>query len=286
MKVAIVGANGQLGSDLVDELAAGGWQVCEWNLERVDVTRSETVREAFAADRPEVVINTAAMHQVEQCEADPARSFAVNASGVRDLALEARKNGAWLVHISTDYVFDGAKGAPYVESDLPRPLNVYGVSKLAGEHFVATLQPDHYIVRTSGLYGHHPCLAKGGLNFVELMRKLSRERPEVRVVDSEVLTPTSTREVARQLRMMLERRPAPGLYHVTAEGSCSWYAFATEIFRQTGATARLSVAAPGEFPAKVPRPTYSVLENQALKRAGVNVMRPWAEALTEYLQHG
>ncbi|HNX98355.1 MAG TPA: dTDP-4-dehydrorhamnose reductase, partial [Candidatus Aminicenantes bacterium] len=259
MKVAIVGANGQLGSDLVDELAAGGWQVCEWNLERVDVTRGETVREAFAADRPEVVINTAAMHQVEQCEADPARSFAVNASGVRDLALEARRNGAWLVHISTDYVFDGAKGAPYVESDLPRPLNVYGVSKLAGEHFVSTLQPDHYIVRTSGLYGHHPCLAKGGLNFVELMRKLSLERPEIRVVDSEVLTPTSTREVARQLRVMLERRPAPGLYHVTAEGSCSWHAFAAEIFRQIGATAKLSVAAPGEFPAKVPRPTYSVL---------------------------
>ncbi len=284
MKAAIVGASGQLGSDLVTELAASGWQVCEWNLDRVDVTRPETVGEAFAADAPQVVINTAAMHQVEQCEADPAQAFAVNAIGTRHLALEAARLGTLLVHISTDYVFDGEKQAPYLETDCPRPLNVYGVSKLAGEHFVSTLCPDHYVVRVSGLYGHHPCLAKGGLNFVELMRKLGRERPEVRVVDSEILTPTSTREVARQLLVMLEKRPPSGLYHATAEGSCSWHAFAAEIFRHTGATAKLSVAAPGEFPAKVPRPTYSVLENSSLKRAGLNVMRPWADALAEYLQ--
>jgi dTDP-4-dehydrorhamnose reductase len=284
MKAAVVGANGQLGSDVVRELAAAGWQVAEWNLDRVDVTRAETLQAAFQADRPEVVISTAAMHQVEQCEADPGQSFAVNATGARNAALEAARNGALFVHISTDYVFDGAKGAPYVETDCPRPLNVYGVSKLAGELLVATVAPDHYVLRVSGLYGQNPCLAKGGLNFVELIKKLARERPEVRVVDSEILTPTATVEVARQLRVLLEKRPPAGVYHATAEGQCSWHAFAAEIFRLTGATAKLVVAGPNEFPAKVPRPTYSVLENAALKKAGLNVMRPWAEALASYLQ--
>ncbi len=159
------------------------------------------------------IVNTAAMHQVEKCEADPARAFAVNALGVRHLALAARALGARLVHVSTDYVFDGAKTAPYLESDCPLPLNAYGNSKLAGELFVRSLAEKHYVIRVSGLYGKNPCLEKGGLNFVDLMLKLARERKEVRVVDDEVLTPTATVDVARQILHMLERgrrrRPLP-----------------------------------------------------------------------------
>lgn len=187
-----------------------------------------------------------------------------------------------VIHISTDYVFDGKKGEPYVEGDAPLPLNVYGTAKLAGEHFVRSLNPKHFILRTSALYGRHPCRGKGGLNFVELMLKLGRERGKVRVVASEVVTPTSTAELAKQI-VLLSRSDAHGLYHATAEGSCSWYEFAKEIFEATNTTVQLGVAGPDEFPAKVPRPAYSVLENRALKTQGLNVFKTWREGVRDYL---
>ena len=232
---------------------------------------------------PDVVVNTSAMHHVERCEQDPERAFAVNVLGPRNLAQVARDLGTVIVHISTDYVFDGKKGKPYVEEDAPLPLNVYGNTKLAGEHFVRSVNPKHFVLRTSALYGSRCCRGKGGLNFVELMLKLARERGMVRVVDSEVVTPTSTVEVAKQI-LVLSRSDVYGLYHATAEGRCSWYEFAKEIFEITKTEARLEIADASEFPAKVPRPTYSVLENSALKAAHSNVFRPWREGLRDYLE--
>jgi dTDP-4-dehydrorhamnose reductase len=227
-------------------------------------------------------VNTAAFHKVEQCEVDPAQAFAVNASGARNLAMTAAHLGAVLIHVSTDYVFDGAKQTPYVETDLPRPLNIYGNSKLAGEHFVCTTSPRHFVLRTSALYGKNPCRAKGGLNFVELMRKLARDGKEIKVVNSEFVTPTSTADLARQI-VKLSRCDVFGLYHATAEGSCTWYEFAREIFSMTGTEARLKVADPADFPTKVRRPKYSVLENTGLKSIKMNVFRPWQEGLKDYL---
>ena len=189
---------------------------------------------------------------------------------------------ATLVHVSTDYVFDGAKHSPYEETDAPRPLNVYGNTKLSGEHFVRGACNKHFVLRTSAIYGKSPCRAKGGLNFVELMLKLARERGKVRVVDSEFVSPTRTTEIAQQV-VALSRSDSYGLYHATAEGSCSWHAFAKEIFRLTNTAVTLEVAGPNEFPAKVPRPTYSVLENAALKSRGLNVFEPWQEGLRGYL---
>ena len=289
MKIAVIGADGQLGSDIVAAGQAGGHEVIALTLPQMDIADGEQVQRVLAGIGAGAIINTAAMHQVEKCESDPGRAFAVNALGVRHLALAARASGARLVHVSTDYVFDGAKMAPYLESDCPLPLNAYGNSKLAGELFVRSLAGKHYVIRVSGLYGKNPCLEKaGGLNFVDLMLKLSRERKEVRVVDDEVLTPTSTVEVARQLMRMLEAGAPDGLYHATAEGSCSWYEFAREIFRVSRSTVILRKADPGEFPAKVPRPKYSVLENGNLKKLGLNGMAFWKDALAEYLRgkHG
>jgi dTDP-4-dehydrorhamnose reductase len=288
MKIAVIGADGQLGSDIVDACRADGLQVVPLTIRQVDITDEGQVQSALAGAGADVVVNTAAMHQVEKCEADPARAFAVNALGVRRLALAANEGNARLVHVSTDYVFDGAKLAPYLESDCPLPLNAYGNSKLAGELFVRSLAAKHYVIRVSGLYGKNPCLEKGGLNFVDLMLKLGRERKEVRVVDDEVLTPTSTREVARQLLHMLKAGAPDGLYHLTAEGACSWHEFAAEIFRLGCSPVQLNKAAPGEFPAKVPRPKYSVLENANLKEAGLNRMAHWRDALAEYMRekHG
>ena len=162
------------------------------------------------------------------------------------------------------------------------PLNTYGITKLAGENYTAATCPKHFVLRVSAIYGLRPCRAKGGLNFVELMLKLSRERDKLRVVDDEFVTPTPTVQIARQL-VALSRSKDYGLYHGTAEGSCSWYEFAHEIFRATGTTVHLEKADPGEFPAKVQRPKYSVLENRALKAAGLNVFADWRQGLTDYL---
>ena len=193
-----------------------------------------------------------------------------------------RKADATVAFVSTDYVFDGKKSSPYVETDVASPLNAYGITKLAGEHYTTASCRKHFILRVSAIYGLQPCRAKGGLNFVELMLKLSRERDKLRVVDDEFVTPTPTVQIAEQL-VALSRSSAYGLYHGTAEGSCSWYEFAHEIFRVTGTRVRLEKAAPGEFPAKVQRPKYSVLENRALKAAHMNVFTDWRKGLADYL---
>jgi dTDP-4-dehydrorhamnose reductase len=282
MKVAVFGANGQLGQDVASAFAAEGNTVAKLTHEQVEVASAESVRTALESARPDLVINTAAFHHVEKCEADPERAFAVNGAGARNVAQAAAALDVPLIHISTDYVFDGAKHAPYTEEDQPRPLNVYGNTKLSGEHFVRSIHPRHFVVRVSAIYGENPCRAKGGLNFVELMLKLAGEREELRVVDDEFVTPTPTVQIARQL-LELSRSRHYGLYHATAEGSCSWFEFAAAIFAKTGTRVRLERARPGEFPAKVPRPKYSVLENQALKSRSLNVFTTWQEGLENYL---
>ncbi|HET9838422.1 MAG TPA: dTDP-4-dehydrorhamnose reductase [Candidatus Angelobacter sp.] len=284
MKVAVLGANGQLGHDVASVFAAEGSTVTSLTHEQVEVSSLESVQAALASVLPDLVINTAAFHHVEKCEADPARAFAVNAAGARNVAQVTERLHLPLIHISTDYVFDGAKRSPYTEEDQPLPLNVYGNSKFSGEHFVRSINPRHFVVRVSAIYGENPCRAKGGLNFVDLMLKLSQERDELRVVDDEFVTPTPTLQVAQQL-LELGRSQEYGLYHATAEGQCSWYEFAAAIFQMTGTRVRLERARPGEFPAKVPRPKYSVLENQALKRRSLNVFTAWEEGLSHYLAH-
>lgn len=282
MKIAVIGANGQLGMDLVEAFTSKGDSVQPLTHTDIEISDLDSVSRVLEGIRPEVVVNTAAMHHVENCERDPAKAFLVNGIGARNLAMASRNLGSLLMHVSTDYVFDGEKGQPYVEDDNPRPLNAYGITKLAGEHFVRNATERHFVVRSSGLYGTSLCRAKGGLNFVELMLKLAKDRGEVRVVDSEIVTPTSTVELAQQI-VRLSRSDSYGLYHATAEGSCSWYEFAREIFEATNTPCRLQVAGPNEFPAKVPRPKYSVLENQALKSRKLNIFRPWQEGLHAYL---
>lgn len=282
MRIAVIGANGQLGAELVRAFAGNGDEVRALNHADIEIANIDSVRSTLTELRPEVIINTAAMHHVERCEQDPQMAFGVNALGPMNLARVAREIGSLLMHISTDYVFDGQKGNPYVEEDVPRPLNAYGITKLAGEHFVRCGTERHFVIRTSGLYGKYPCRAKGGLNFVELMLKLARERDEVRVVDSEVVSPTSVEQLARQV-LVLSRSDCYGLYHATAEGHCSWYEFAREIFDLTGTKVSLKIATPNEFAAKVLRPSYSVLENRALKTQGVNRFEPWQKGLREYL---
>lgn len=282
MRIAVIGANGQLGSDLVAAFSGNGDAVRGLTHSDIEISDLPSVSRALEDIHPEVIVNTAAMHHVENCESEPDKAFAVNALGPRNLAIVARNLDAVLMHVSTDYVFDGSKGSPYEEEDNPLPLSAYGITKLAGEHFVRATTARHFVIRTSGLYGRSPCRAKGGLNFIELMLKLAKERGEVRVVDSETVTPTSTAELAQQM-VQLSHSNYYGLYHATAEGSCSWHEFAREIFAITDTPVRLKVAAPDEFPAKVARPKYSVLENRAPKSRGLNSFKPWQDALHKYL---
>lgn len=282
MKVAVIGANGQLGSDICQTFQSRGHEVIALNHDTFEVSNTDVVSQVLRNISPDLVVNTAAMHNVEACEENPALSFAVNAIGPKNLALASNEMGFVLVHISTDYVFDGTKQSPYVETDTPSPLNVYGNTKLSGELFVRSIARKYFVLRVSGLYGMNPCRAKGGRNFVTLMLDLAKKRDEVHVVDDEVLTPTFTQDVARQI-LHLSQVTDYGLYHVAAQGGCSWYGFARKIFALTNSSVRLAKAAPGEFPTKVPRPKYSVLENRALQSVGLDIMPHWSSSLERFL---
>jgi dTDP-4-dehydrorhamnose reductase len=283
MRAAVIGANGQLGCDVCSAFSDSGCEVIPFNHNIVDIVDFDSIEKNLAQAKIQLVVNTAAMHNVDVCEREPAKAFAVNGIGARNLAVLSNELDFVLFHISTDYVFDGTKHTPYIETDCPKPLNVYGNTKLAGEYFIQTLATKYFILRVSGLYGTNPCRAKGGSNFVNLMLKLAKERDEVRVVDDEVLTPTFTEDIAKQMVSLREMK-SYGLYHATAQGSCSWYEFAAKIFELSGVKVKLSVANPGDFPMKVPRPKYSVLENAGLKSLNLDIMPNWEDGLRRYLK--
>lgn len=282
MKIVVIGANGQLGTDVVEEFSRNGDEVLGLSRNQVDICCLTAVRSVLEAAKPRVIVNTAAMHHVENCEREPLLAYSVNAIGARNLAQVAHEIKAVLVHVSTDYVFDGYKMQPYIESDSALPLNVYGNTKLAGETFIRSTTPEYFILRTSALFGMHPCRAKGGRNFVELMLKLAAERDEVRVVNDEFVSPTFTKDLAKQI-VLLSQSNQFGLYHATAEGSCSWYEFARAIFDSTKTQTNLQIALSTEFPTKVPRPRYSVLENCELKKRNLNFFSHWHSGLQSYL---
>ena len=286
MKVLVIGAAGQLGKDVCRVFS--DVEVIESDLSdaavHVDLCEPADVRSLVVDNvHPDVVINTAAAHNVPDCEKKPALAFAVNASAVRDLAKACREARARLVHISTDYVFGNGARRPYVENDLPAPLSVYGASKIAGEYLAAAECPDHLIVRTSAIYGHAPCRAKGGKNFVELMLHLAATRGSVKVVTDEIVSPTFTLALARQIPLVAEKG-APGTYHATSQGECSWYDFAKAIFEETKTDVQLEKATSEDFPSPVRRPDYSVLDNKHLRDQNLDIMPPWRESLVEYFR--
>ena len=281
MKVAVIGANGQLGVDLCRVLSEQRVTTIKFTHKDLDIVEADSVMSALNAAAPDVVINTAAYHKVEECEHEPAKSFAVNSTGPRNLALACRHINAVLVHFSTDYVFDGSQRQPYHETDLPRPLNVYGVSKLAGEAMVALTWPRHFVIRTCGLYGVAGSSGKGG-NFVETMLKKAAAGDPIQVVDDQVLTPTFTGDLANAVSQLI-RTDTYGLYHVSAEGQCSWYEFARTIFDVGNLSVNLKPVRSHEFPSSVQRPWFSVLSKDKLRQLGVN-MRSWREGLATYLR--
>lgn len=283
MRVMLIGANGQLGSDLAKVLCPVH-ELIPLTHADVEIADKEQVRQAVSRHHADLVINTAAYHKVDECEDNPVKSFQVNAVGALYLARACQEAGCALLHMSTDYAFGGDKTriAPYIETDVPTPINVYGASKLAGEHLVRYTFDRYLIVRTTGLYGIAGSSGKGG-NFVELMLRLAREGKDIRVVDDQRMTPTYTVDLANQIAALIETEHY-GLYHATSAGDCTWFEFTAEIFRQSGLLPNLSSAKTGDFGEKATRPAYSVLENRALQDVGLNQMRPWQEALAAYLE--
>jgi dTDP-4-dehydrorhamnose reductase len=279
VRALLIGANGQLGSDIVRAWPRD--EVIPLTHADVEVTDRESVRAAIAAHAPDVVINTAAYHNVDVCEDEPERAFLVNAIAPMYVADACREAGAAIVHLSTDYVFSGHAGRAYTEADLPDAINVYGNSKAAGEQLVRTRHDRHFIIRTSGLYGVAGSSGKGG-NFVERMLQLARDGKEINVVADQTLSPTATADLASKL-LDVVRSGRYGTYHVTNSDWCSWYDFARTIFEMAGVDAKLSPTTTASFGARAVRPEYSVLANTELERAGIGTLRPWRQALYDYL---
>ncbi len=277
-KVVIVGAKGLVGSALA-EAFSGLYEVIALDREELDITTYNAVKRTIKEMSPQVVIDAAGYSDVDSCERRSQLAFAINAEGAKNVAKAASLVKAKVVYISSDYVFDGKKGSPYTEEDQPNPLNIYGESKLLGEKYVQDHSDDYLIVRTQWLFGPH------GRNFVDTILTLADEGHEsIEVVEDLVGAPTYTVDLAHAVRRLLER-DAWGIYHVSNSGQCSWFEFAKEILRQAGKNdVRLVPISSADLTRPARRPVFSVLSKEKLQRETGMRMRPWQEALSDYLK--
>lgn len=272
MKLLIIGAKGMLGASLCEEF--DDIKLTCWDKEEVDITNEEQVRERVVKLHPDVVINAAAYTDVDGAETNQDAAFAVNEIGVRNLAGVVKDIDGKLVHYSTDYVFPGDKKDGYAEDDSPGPaVNVYGESKLAGERALKEVGVEFYLLRTAWLYG------MGGKNFVDTMLKLAKDRDSLSVIDDQYGAPTFTKDVAKATVKILKEDYAPGIYHTVNSGVTSWCGFAREIFSLAGVDIEVKAISTEEYPLPAKRPVYSVLKNTKGPK-----MRPWKEALREYVK--
>lgn len=281
MRIVLIGSEGQLGTDLRRVLPP---ETVAVDLPACDVRRPEQVAQVLQRTRPDWVINCAAQTNVDRCELEPDEAFAVNARGALHVARAAAEVKARVVYISTDYVFggDGSPPSAYVESDRPAPVNVYGASKLAGEHLTRAFQPRGLMVRTSGLFGHAGARGKGG-NFVETMLRLAASQRPIHVVDDQRLSPTSTAELADRLLALLAC-DADGVVHVAAADDCTWFEFAREIFAFLRLDIDVRPVPTSQYPVKAQRPALSALRSARLAALGVPPCRPWRAMLHDYLR--
>ncbi|HDQ05517.1 MAG TPA: dTDP-4-dehydrorhamnose reductase [Candidatus Bathyarchaeota archaeon] len=278
MKIAVLGSTGQLGTDLVKTLATAH-EVIGFTHNDVEVADYDSCL-ILKEHQPDIVINTAAFHKTDQCEEEPLKTFSVNTLGARNVALLSREVDATAVFISTDYVFDGTKKEPYTEDDIPSPINTYGISKLAAEHFTR-LNPKHYIIRIASVFGKAGASGKGG-NFVETMITKAKNNEPITVIDDMWMSPTYTKDASSIIKEIVEKQLPHGVYHATNKGYCSWYQFAEQIFQFTGLTPELSPIKTEQLTMNAKRPQFSALKSIKLPQHGIEVPT-WQEALREYL---
>jgi dTDP-4-dehydrorhamnose reductase len=289
MIILVVGYRSMLAQELLPCLQQAGFAAIGCGRPALDITQVASIEAVFEAVRPDICINTAAYTAVDRAESDAAGAFAVNRDGIAHLAVTCRAAGTALIHLSTDYVFDGTASRPYREEDAVAPLGIYGRSKWAGEEALRRLHQEHLIVRTAWLYGHH------GSNFVKTMLRLAGERQVVRVVHDQHGCPTWTRDLARALTVLCQRlaparRACPwGTYHFCGAGQTSWYGFARAIFTQFSAPEALKIQRvepipTAAYPAPARRPAYAVLDCAKIHAAFGITPRPWQESLRDCMQ--
>ena len=277
MKILITGAKGMLGTDLLRELS-GTDECVGVDLDELDITDLAASLAFIKNLKPGLIINAAAYTNVDACESNADLAFKVNAIGARNMAVASGEYQIPFLHFSTDYVFDGEKGSPYIETDPANPASVYGHSKLEGENYVRQLTNRYYIVRIQWLYGKH------GKNFVSTIIRAAREKGELKVVNDQWGSPTYTRDVCKTVSRLI-RQPGYGTYHVTNGGIITWHAFTEEILRRANITGvKLAPCTTEEFPRPAKRPKYSALMNRNLSLCGFEPMRPYSEALADYLK--
>ncbi len=273
MRILLTGANGQVGWELRQTLALVG-EVVAVNRAQLDLEDAARIAAVVREAKPDAIVNAAAYTAVDKAESERDAAFAANAVAPGTLAEEAKKSGALLVHYSTDYVFDGTKAAPYAEDDAPRPINVYGESKLAGERAIAASGCRYLILRTSWVYGPR------GSNFMLTMLRLAKERPELRVVDDQTGAPTSSLAIARATAQLLPRG-AEGLLHMTASGATTWCGFARAILKQAGIGTPVLPISTADYPTPARRPRNSRLDCARLREDAGVALASWEEQLAE-----
>jgi dTDP-4-dehydrorhamnose reductase len=281
LRAAVIGSTGQLGQDLMQVF---GEKAVGLTHQDLDVTDGVGLASAMHSLRPDWVLNTAAFHRVDDCETNPALAFAANALGAFNVARAAADVGAGVVFFSTDYVFGGEereRNNPYDEWDSVRPLNVYGVSKAAGEQLVMQANARHVVVRSAGLYG--TATSRKGWTFPELMINKAKTDGMVRVVSDQALSPTFTADLAQKTKELVEEE-ASGLFHLTNAGECSWFEFARAVFDLAGVVVEMEPIETGETQRRARRPSYSALRTTRVPEAGLSPLRPWEEALDAYLR--
>jgi dTDP-4-dehydrorhamnose reductase len=271
VKILITGSKGQLGQELAETLPEQAHEAVALSRSELDVADIRAVERAIEAHSPELVINAAAYTNVDGCETETDLAYSVNSLGPRNLAQTCERRGCELLHVSTNYVFDGRGDRPYEPFDTPTPLSAYGRSKLAGEEYVKHLSSRWYIVRSAGVYGR-------GRNFVRTMLRVARERDVLKVKDDEFISPTYARDLAEGIIKVVEAGRY-GLYHLTNAGSCSWYEFTQEIFRLAEVEVELVPIPSSEYPLPAARPANGILSS-----LGSPKLRHWRDALADYLE--
>ena len=275
MEILIIGASGMLGYDLIEEIS--NHNLILTNSKTLDITNKKEVMNSISKFKPDIVINAAAYTDVDGCEENEDLAFNVNGEGVKNLALACKKYDAALVHISTDYVFNGENDKPWVEDDPVGPVSVYGKSKLKGEEAIVENMEKYFIIRTAWLYGYN------GKNFPRTMLELAKTHDEITVVYDEVGSPTYTKDLAHAIAQLIES-DYYGVYHITNSGSCSWCEFSRYIFEIAERDVKVIPVKASEFNRPAPRPHYSVLENKKWKDNGFKPLRDYKEAIKEYIE--
>ncbi|HVL82453.1 MAG TPA: dTDP-4-dehydrorhamnose reductase [Actinomycetota bacterium] len=278
MKVLVTGAGGLLGRETVAAFGRAGHDATGVGRDEMDVSDREQVLRVVSEHAPALVVHPAALTEVDVCEREPDRAFAVNAEGSRHVAEAAREVGADLVLVSTDYVFDGSKGAPYVEGDTPNPLQVYGRSKLAGEEAVRTVWDRHWVVRSAWIYG------PGGKNFISKLPALAAAGAELSAVADQTGSPTYAQDLAEALVVMCRIRPPYGTYHLTNSGVCTFAELVNHAVRSTGLAVAVKEVSWRDLGRPAVRPGFTALENEAWARAGLEPLRDWRQAVEAFVR--